>query len=207
MRRTMEESGTNNRREFFESIGFDPSCVARSEQVHGNNVRFVEIAGNYPSTDAMVTTRQHLLLTISVADCVPVLLFDNKSGASAAIHAGWRGTEKRIVSHTLDYMTKEIHCNLEDVLAFVGPCAGVCCYEVGDEVVRNFPEEFSVWKGESGKYNLDLKRLNFTQLIEGGVPEDNIEISPACTIHDENFHSFRRDGTASGRMLAVIGLK
>ena len=207
MRRTSEKVEADNRREFLESIGFDSSSVVRGEQVHGDNVSFVEHSGNYPATDALVTNKRNLLLGISVADCVPVLIVDKASRTIAAVHAGWRGTAKGIAAKTIEYMMKTIHSDPKNIFAFVGPSAGVCCYEVGKEVAGNFSPEYYIKTHEDGKYMLDLKRINFTQLNEAGVPADNVEVSDVCSICDENFHSYRRDGAASGRMLAVIGLK
>lgn len=207
MRRTSNDAGDENRRMFFESLGFDASSVVRGEQVHGDNVRFVESPGNYRAADALVTKTRNLPLAVSVADCVPVLIVDKGSQTIAAVHAGWRGTLKNIVAKTIDYMVHENHSKCESIFAFIGPSAGACCYEVGKEVAGNFSPEYYVQDLETGKYKLDLKGLNLAQLKESGVPLENIEVSGACTICDDNFHSYRRDGTASGRMLAVIGMK
>jgi YfiH family protein len=207
MKRPSETGEAVNREEFFSSLGFDPSSVVRGEQVHGDNIAMVENPGIHPATDALVTNKRGLLLGISVADCVPVLLVDKSTQTIAAVHAGWRGTAQRIAAKTVEYFMNKNHSHPENILAFIGPSAGVCCYEVGKEVAGNFSMEYCVDADENGKCKLDLKRVNFTQLIESGVPANNIEVSEACTICDENFHSFRRDGTTSGRMLAVIGMK
>jgi hypothetical protein len=207
MRHISEPTEAGNRKEFLASIGFDPSSVARGEQVHGDNIIMIEHPGNYPATDALVTKRRNLPLAVSVADCVPILLVDTATHAVAAVHAGWRGTAKGIAGKTIQYMIKTVRSDPENIFAFIGPSAGVCCYEVGREVVENFSKEYYVDSQEDGKYKLNLKRANFTQLNEEGVPANNIEVSEACTICGENFHSYRRDGEASGRMLAVIGMK
>lgn len=207
MRHTSEPAESGNRTEFFESIGFDPSSVARGEQVHGDEIRTIKHPGNYPATDALVTGKRNLLLAVSVADCVPILLVDTRTQTVAAVHAGWRGTAKRIVGKTIEYMKGAVHSDPKNIFAFIGPSAGACCYEVGDEVVVNFSKEYYVDSQDAGKYKLDLKRINFAQLVEKGVPANNIEVSEACTICDEDFHSYRRDGATSGRMLAVIGMK
>jgi hypothetical protein len=207
MRRTSSEVESANRLEFFRSIGFDASSVARGEQVHGVAVTFVERPGDYPATDSLVTRKQNLLLGISVADCVPILIVDRESQTIAAVHAGWRGTANRITAKTIAYMKTKLDSRSEDIFAFVGPSAGVCCYEVGEEVAENFPSEYYIRSDHSGKYRVDLKKLNFAQLMESGLPKENLEISEACTICDWNYHSYRRDGPAGGRMLAVIGLK
>lgn len=207
MKRTPDTVGEANRREFFESIGYVASSVVRGEQVHGDKISVAEGPGICRSTDSLITRNKELLLGISVADCVPVLIIDKRSKTIAAIHAGWRGTAKQIVAKTVEYLLDELHIDPKNLFAFIGPSAGVCCYEVGYEVVAHFPKTFYIEKPELGKYMLDLKRTNAAQLIESGIPASNIDISEACTICDDNFHSFRRDGAASGRMLAVIGVK
>jgi hypothetical protein len=91
------------------------------------------------------------------------------------------------------------------MIAYVGPCASVCCYNVGDDVAGRFDEHFIVQKGD-GRY-VDLKMANEYQLIEAGISPANVDISPYCTISDAHlFHSHRRDREKSGRMMAVIGV-
>ena len=93
----------------------------------------------------------------------------------------------------------------EHIVAFIGPGAGACCYEVGIEVAANFPGEYCV-KGKGANPYLDLKKWNKDLLEKAGVGSAHIEISPSCTICDRRFHSYRRDGSGSGRMLGVIGM-
>jgi len=202
-----EDCRAKNRQKFFQSLGFNELSVARAGQVHGDNITFVESSGSYPDTDGFVTRNKNLLLAISVADCVPILVADNKSQTIAAVHAGWRGTARRIAGEVIDFMVNELSGDPKNIFAFIGPSAGVCCYEVGEEVAKHFHDGEIMKSSNPGKFMLDLKAANFSQLIDHGVFRENIEVSEYCTIHDTNFHSFRRDGTESGRMLAVIGLK
>lgn len=197
----------DNRREFFGALGFRESSVAAAAQVHGNKIEIVDGPGLSPETDALVTGKIGLLLAISVADCVPILMFDKKTKTAAAVHAGWRGTVKSIASTAVEFLEHEYGSKPEDMLAFVGPSAGVCCYEVGEEVAANFAEEFIEPGKTPGKYKLDLKAANAEQLTDRGIPRGNIEVSEYCTICNYDFHSFRRDGESSGRMLAVIGIR
>ncbi len=196
-----------NRKEFFQSLGFDEMSVARGKQVHGDNIRFVETPGNYPDTDAFVTRNRNLILSVSVADCVPILIADKKSQTVAAVHAGWRGTVKKITAKTIGFMYSELKCDAENIFAFIGPSAGVCCYEVDGEVAKEF-SSYEIKKSSGPeKFMIDLKAANFSQLINNGIPEANIGVSKYCTICNTNFHSFRRDGESSGRMLAAIAIR
>ena len=210
---SMRRNGTNvgpeseNRKEFFGSIGFDETAVVRGEQVHGDKIALADAPKLYPGTDALVTDKGGLLLGVSIADCVPVLIFDRRLKIAAAVHAGWRGTEKQIVAKTLEFIENNFGSKSEDVVAFVGPAAGPCCYEVGEEVAEKFPPETRIVTKKPGKEKLNLKLANVMQLVAKGVPSNNIETSNRCTICDRDFHSYRRDGNSSGRMLAVIAIK
>ncbi len=196
-----------NRKEFFASLGFEEDAVARCNQVHGNSIQLVDSAVSFPETDGLLTRQKNLLLTISVADCVPVLLFDRRLKIAAAVHSGWKGTAKNIVGKTADFIMHELNSQPEDVVAFIGPSAGKCCYEVGEEVARHFDEAHKAETAKAGKFMLDLKRVIESQLNQNGIPADNIDISDQCTICDQRFHSYRRDGDTSGRMLAAIAIK
>jgi copper oxidase (laccase) domain-containing protein len=119
-------------------------------------------------------------------------------------------------------MKSEAGIQPKNLIAFVSPGAGVCCYEVGEEVAERFPAE-NVDRVSHAKPHLDLKSFNRALLIESGLSPVNIEVSPDCTIctcaselsggrekfalgnPEFQYHSFRRDGAHSGRMLAVIG--
>ncbi len=196
-----------NRREFFEALGFGEDAVASAGQVHGDNIGLVETAGVRQATDALMTRNKNLLLAISVADCVPILLFDKLTRSAAAVHAGWRGTAKGIVSKAVRVMESTWGSNPGDIVAYVGPCAGSCCYEVGGEVSANFSDRFFKPGSAAGKFMLDLKSANAEQLAGEGIPRENIEVSEYCSICNSDFHSYRREGESSGRMLAVIGIR
>ncbi len=210
---SMRRNGTagtteaENRREFFASLGFDESATVRGGQVHGDNVCLADGAATFSNTDSLLTRRKNLLLTVSVADCVPIMIFDKERKIAAAVHSGWKGTARNIVGKTLDVLKNELNSNPKDLVTFVGPSAGVCCYEVGDDVARHFHGENLKPSDREGKFMLDLKKAVVSQLTSAGVPLKNIDVSDRCTICDRNFHSFRRDGESSGRMIAAIAIK
>lgn len=203
---SMRPGEVKNRAEFFSALGFSEKEVARASQVHSSNIAVVKNGGAYSMTDGLITNCQNVLLTISIADCVPLLLYDPLRKVVGAVHAGWRGTKDRIVLKALNILNREFHCNMKDVFVYIGPAAGKCCYEVGMDVAVHFSNEFLA-KNQNGKYMLDLKSANMAQALEAGILLNNIEVSNNCTICDLSFHSFRREGEKSGRMLAAIGLK
>lgn len=196
-----------NRREFFASLGIDGFSVARCGQVHGDNVCIVNSPIDCPDTDGLVTRSRKLLLAVSIADCVPVLIFDRRLKAAAAVHSGWKGTVRNVVGKALRLLVDELDSKPEDVVAYIGPSAGACCYEVGEDVSKDFDKKYLSSGKKPGRPKLDLKRAIASQLVGGGLPERNIEISGACTICDTNYHSYRRDGALSGRMLATIAIE
>lgn len=193
-----------NRRRFFEAIGIPGSTKkVYQNQVHSANVNLVlGDEGVVRESDALITLEPNVLLAVSVADCTPVLLYDPETKLIAAVHAGWRGTEQMIALTVVRRMI-ELGSKPENIFAFIGASASQEKYEVGVEVATLFEEKYSRPK-EDGKYLLDVKRANLDQLLFAGIPRDQIEVSPLCTISDERLHSFRRDGKRSGRMLAVI---
>lgn len=196
-----------NRKLFFDSQHVGLDRLTFTQQVHGDIVITAHTPGAYEHCDALMTNERDLYLTISVADCVPVFLYDPMTNSVAAVHSGWRGTKSMIVSKAVKLLREKFNANAKDLLAFIGPSAGVCCYEVGKEVANEFGQQY-VHNISGGKIALDLKSANSDLLLVGGVKQENIEVSPYCTIcTSELFHSFRRDGARSGRMLGVIGLR
>ncbi|MDP1675832.1 MAG: peptidoglycan editing factor PgeF [Bacteroidota bacterium] len=201
-----ETSVKENRKRFFSLLGILESQVAFTQQKHTSNIAAVGHAGLNENCDALHTNSKNVFLAISIADCTPVLLYDKKQRVAAGIHAGWRGAAHRISEKMIKEMQIIYGSNVEDIIAFIGPAAGKCCYEVEAEVAEQFPKECSS-KKENGKYLLDVKSVNMMQLLENGVLNSNIEMNQDCTIHNTIYHSFRRDGNQSGRMFAIIGMK
>jgi YfiH family protein len=201
-----EKSVIENRKRLFTSLGIHESQIAFTEQKHTLNIIAVERSGMNKNCDSLHSNCKNVFLAISIADCTPVMLFDKGSQAVAGIHAGWRGTAGRIVEKTIKEMQRSYGTKTEDILAFIGPSAGKCCYEVGEEVAGQF-KKVCLTRKENEKYLLDVKQANVIQLLENGVQNTNIEVHPDCTIHNTIYHSFRRDGNQSGRMFAIIGIK
>lgn len=199
------ESVDENRRRFFSSMDVPADRLAIPVQCHSSRVEFVMVPGRVDGTDALITNTRNLWLTVSVADCTPVFLADPSRGAVAAIHAGWRGSAESISVKAVEKMKTEFGSMPKDLVAFIGPSAGVCCYEVGEDVADRFGSRMQMVR--NGKRYLDLKLENASQLMSSGVTEPNIETSPLCTIcNPELLHSYRRDKERSGRMMGVIGI-
>lgn len=197
-----------NRKTFFESLGFSTDEVACAFQVHGTEVLLATQAGETKGYDALITNQKGLLLTVTVADCTPILIYDAGQLAIAAIHAGWRGTVGEIVIKTLEKMQNQFGTQPKDCHAYVGTCISERNFEVDADVAQHFDPAFKTWDRDRGKYLIDLKMANQRQLEECGIPARQIERSPFCTVRDnEQYFSHRKEKGTTGRMLGVIGMR
>ena len=201
-----------NRKAFAEAVGVDASRFTTCQQVHGSKVTLVteklvgsgavNFADTIADTDALITNLPDVPLMLFYADCVPVLFADLESGAIGLAHAGWRGTVANIGVKTLAAMGEDFGTKPQNVLVGIGPSIGACCYEVDDFVrdqAQGYEEFFASKCG--GKYQLDLWGMNVNQLVQVGVPAENIMISGVCTNDNvELFCSYRAEQGKTGRM-------
>jgi YfiH family protein len=157
--------------------------------------------------DSIVTNQKGVMLTILTADCVPILLFDPVERVVSAIHAGWRGTQKKIVYKTIEKMKQKFNSNPKNIIAGIAPSIMRCCYEVDWEVAKNFIDCKNAFDKVGDKYMLDLPYINKEQLLKIGVKKENIELSNICTsCQVEEYFSYRKEKGCSGRFMSMIGL-
>lgn len=159
---------------------------------------------NILESDSIISQQKGILYNVSIADCQAILVYDPNSEAVVAIHSGWRGTKLNIVDKTINRMMNLFKSNPEDLLVYLSPSASVENYEVGQEFMEMFPESTIHFQG---KYFFNNRKQIIQQLISTGIKKSNIESTNECTINNSRYHSFRRDGSRSGRMSAFIGLK
>ena len=197
------------------SVGCQVSHMARVRQVHGAEVRVVrepDAGAPAPEADALVTNAPGVAVAVVTADCVPVLLADPRTGAVAAVHAGWRGTAANAIGAAVTAMTREFGVRADTLVAAIGPSIGACCYEVGEELVSAFtaaghaPDDLANWFARRGRrLRLDLWRANADLLVRAGVPAGQVHVAGLCTkTHIDVLESFRVDGVHAGRMAAII---
>ncbi|MEJ2717132.1 MAG: peptidoglycan editing factor PgeF [Deltaproteobacteria bacterium] len=121
----------------------DPARIAFARQVHGSAIEVLESVPRIaPTADALATAVPGLFLAVKTADCLPILLLDPARRVVAAVHAGWNGTRRRIVRNVVRMMKSEFRSDPSDLLVFLGPAIGSCCYEVGETVLVPFRREF-----------------------------------------------------------------
>ena len=203
----------------FAEMGLTDTFKVWPRQVHGTNIEVIKAADLQrlkethpngiilPETDGVLTDAAHVLLTSVHADCLPVYLYDDKNRVIGLVHAGWRGAVAGIVPQAIRKMMTLLGAGRDDIKVYIGPGISKCCFEVGGEVASQFLLEwgssFSVPAGE--KYMLDLKAAVKQQVMDLGIPQQNIGISVHCTCCEpELFCSYRREGGTYLRMGAGI---
>ncbi len=203
-----EQNVLKNRELFFGQLGIPLTQISRCHQVHGNNVLVVTKPVSNEQYDAQITNKPNVYLAVSIADCTPILIHDEKNNAVAGIHGGWRGTAGKIVEKALQMMKKNYGTEGKDCKAFIGACISYANFEVGDEVADHFDASLKRFDSQKQKWFVNLKEANKKQLLKFGVLENNIEISDFCTVENNNtFFSHRKEKGVTGRMMAVIGLR
>jgi polyphenol oxidase len=213
------EALAENRRRFFSAAG--AQAILFASQVHGADA---VVAGADASPGAIAGTRADAVIAgapavavgVRVADCVPVLIADVRTGAAAAVHAGWRGTVAGVVAAALGRMASALGTRSADVRLVLGPSIGPCCFEVGPEVVAAVEAAIPGARaagaviepdGPAGivKARVDLWRLNRMAAEAWGVPPLAVDVSGLCTSCDRaRFFSYRRDRGQTGHLAAFI---
>lgn len=198
------------------------SALVCLRQVHGRDVVVIRDGEPRPSFDAqpdadvLVSNDEHSAIAVQAADCVPLLLADPTTGVVAAVHAGWRGTVAGAARAAVDSMQQAFGARPADLIVAIGPSIGVCCYEVGSELVEAFadaghePSQIERWFStmpSAGRQTLrlDLWAANRDQLLLAGVREDNVHVCGLCTASNPDvLYSYRAEGAAAGRLAAAI---
>lgn len=161
--------------------------------------------------DAIITTEKNIGIGIITADCLPILLFDPINKAIGAIHAGWRGLSKKIITNTLQKMQQYYHTDCSNLLVYLGASASSCCYEVQPDFTNHFASiatEKNIIEHREGKIFFNAKNAAIAELLENNVMASNININHhCCTICNSRYHSYRRQKELAGRQASFIFLK
>lgn len=202
----LKESVLQNRKHFFKRLGLNELFVATQKQVHGDKISFIDEGTNCGESDAMITDKKNIGLAVSSADCPAIFLYDSKAMVIAAVHSGWKGTSKKILLKVLNKLQNEFKSSPENIFAYIAPSISQKNYEVGEEVARLFDAKYS--SINNSKYLLDLKSINKDLMINFGIPRKNIQVSSLCSYEMRDLlHSYRREGSESGRAFGVIARK
>ncbi len=204
------------------SLGVPRARLLLIRQVHGTGVAVVQrgqstagsAVGHRPEADIIISDDPAVAIGVRVADCVPLLAFDTRTGAVGAAHAGWRGTAAGAAYRAVSALQEHFGSDPRDLIVAIGPALGPCCAEVGGDVVDAFrtagtdDQSMARWfaqAGTDGKAIVDLWRANREQVERAGVRPDAVFVAELCTkTHGERFHSYRAHRERAGRLLAAI---
>ncbi len=159
----------------------------------------------------MITKERKLAVGVKVADCAGIILVDPVKKVVAAVHAGWRGTYKKIVMLVVNKLKNKYITKPQDIIACISPAIGPCHYEIGKELYgkmakdKAFKAAFIIKKN---RIYLDLWKANINLLLSAGLKRRNIYANRICVYDSKKlFFSFRRDGKITGRMLQLVMIK
>jgi len=197
--------GFEGRRSFAKKAGFDPKGLVIPKQTHSTNVSFAKSVNSIENCDGVFTDEKDIVCSIQVADCMPIYFAHCSKNVYGLVHAGWRGLVYGILESTSQLILENGY-KLHDFEVFIGPSIQKCCFEIRDDIVGNFKIGCVTPTQEDGKYNVDLQYQACREMIQIGFKKNQIKVSTECTYcSQEKYHSFRRDGKDSGRMIGLIG--
>jgi polyphenol oxidase len=195
------------------AVGIHDGRIVTMRQVHGDHI--VEVKDNKlkeaGEADGMITDATDIFLGVLTADCVPILFVAPKNKLVAAVHAGWRGTLAGIAEKAARLFTDQLDVSADEIEVALGPSIGSCCYEVKDDVAAPLLKRWDVIAEDSiqkrdGKVYLDLRLLNRAVLSRTGIPDANIfQVGPCTSCSPEDFFSYRRERSETGRQISFIG--
>ena len=196
------------------ALGLSHNRLTSTSQEHTDNIKIIEKEHvGYgvttlwdESVDGIITLLKDVPIICYSADCVPILFYADGIKAIGAVHSGWRGTDKKIAEKTGKKLI-DMGGNPQNIYAAIGPCIGICCYEVSEDVAKKFERVYYKEK-TGGKYMLDLGKINFDMIASVGVPQENISLSGICTkCRNDIFFSHRAQNGKSGTLGGIICMR
>ncbi|MDT8337892.1 MAG: peptidoglycan editing factor PgeF [Sulfurimonas sp.] len=191
-------------------LGYEKKSLVHMRQIHSDIVHVVrdEEFKTPPTCDALVTNKLNTPLMVMVADCSPILFYDDKKMVIGAAHAGRAGAFQNIVKNVIEKMQTEFGSDAKDIYVSVGASIGVCCYEVGGEIydeAKLLGLEYAMQKRE-GTFYLDVGKILQKQFLSCGIKKENIEFSDECSCcNTQKYFSYRAEAK-TGRFVGVIQL-
>ncbi len=208
-----KNSVISNHQSLSAQLHYDYEKLIHMRQIHSNKVVHVCKTDSFKTPiecDAIITNKTNIPLMVMVADCTPILLYDQASHAIAAIHAGRAGAFSNIIHHTIAMMKEEFNTKSETIIAVLGPSICQSCYEVNHHIyneAKSLGYKQSILQ-KNGKYFLHVNQILKQQLKEDGVKENRIEVINHCkSCENETFFSYSADGGKTGRQAGVIMLQ
>ncbi|MDI6689656.1 MAG: peptidoglycan editing factor PgeF [Actinomycetota bacterium] len=210
------ENVIKNRRMLCLALGLDAASFTTAEQTHENRVAQVneDSVGQgafggipIPGVDALVTNLNTVSLALFFADCVPIAIVDPIKRVIGIAHAGWKGTYLGISSNLANLMMSRFNCQASNLLVFMGPCIGPCCYWLESTKLDRFKREFPRLMEVHQNGSFDLEALNIKQLEGVGIPRQNIYSADICTsCNTDLFFSYHAENCKTGRQAGLVAL-
>jgi YfiH family protein len=192
---------------------FSVNEVMYLKQIHSDEIYVYNLGDKElkdKEGDAIITNEKDVIVGAFTADCVPVILVDDKKKAVAAIHSGWKGTFNSITKKTVERLVKEFDTDVKNIKAYIGPHIRQCCYEISEELKEQFVDKINLPKEQlfNGR-KLNMEMCIESDLIKCGVKEENIYALPLCTYCESNIklHSYRKTSGTYGRLFSFVFMK
>jgi polyphenol oxidase len=214
-----QDLAVSRRKEVCAALQLDFDRLTCPQQVHGVKVARVDAsnagagrAGRETAIvdcDGVMTDVPGVPLVAFSADCCLLLIVEPTVHAVGLTHAGWRGVAGGGARELVEQMRRAYGARPERMLAAIGPAAQPCCYEISDDLAEQLAASPEIGPQRLARYgnkwHLDMHAALAQQLLQCGLPHRQIERNNACTICDERFFSYRREGAATGRNAIVAG--
>jgi YfiH family protein len=200
-----------NHQNLAEDLNYNIKTVVHMKQIHSDRVKIVSTDDNFenpPTCDALITNKKNIPLMVMVADCSPILFYDDVKKVIAVAHAGRAGAFKNICANVIYSFVNEFSSCVSDIKVSIGPAICKDCYEVGKEIYEEATQlklDYALTKKEHGYY-LDIRAILDKQLREAGIKQEHLEISALCSQCDANFFSYREEKKC-GRFAGVLLLR
>lgn len=199
-----------NRKKYFENLWIDVKNVVSAEITHSNKVAVVTKENAWEIiawVDGLITNELNLYLSVTIADCVPIYFYDDVKKVVWIAHAGWRWITSDITKTMIDKFVNKFDSNTNDIFAYVWPHIQKCHFEVKEDIVDRFDEQFLI--RENGIIKVTLLWIISYKLEKLGLKPENTSSSFECTYCENNkYFSYRRDKPEKVEvMIGVIGTR
>ncbi|MBE0447704.1 MAG: peptidoglycan editing factor PgeF [Actinobacteria bacterium] len=207
-----------NREAVCQLFGIDPTRITCAEQVHRAEVAIVtdpdtgagalSFEDSIKGVDALISDRRFAPLMLFFADCIPIILVDPQKRVVGVVHAGWRGIRAEIIKNAIEMITRSWLVVPDRIIAFIGPSIGACCYQVSNDLIRKFSDQFKGNRDWLYGDRVDLRALGRSQLVKSGIQVDNIYLCNDCctSCQSEIFFSYRAEAGKTGRQAALVAI-
>ena len=213
------KNAEKNYKKICDALGINYKCIIKSAQKHTDIVKDIQNFTNqkFEYVDGFITREKNIALVTKYADCTPIIIYDKVKNIIENVHSGWRGTLQRISQKAIKQMIEKYNSKPEDIIVCIGPCIKQCHFQVEEDFINKFKEEFGdvekyykygeIIDGKQ-KYYFDTTKLIIDYLIEIGIKKENIFDSQICSVcNAEHMASYRAEKENADRNMNIVMLK